>query len=389
MPSNGPPGSTSLPPPSHPSLILPPVQDNLLETHLASPVMSQAPSPLDTSSLDRLHFSIVDFPIQRLKLPAACEVEKRTWTISAEDERRLSRLCSPTILGEPPTRPMVSCGTLVYKLRCIEVKQGEIPPVTDAEWVAKESVWPKNTFMEINGKRLEFRRKVRWGKDLPVDITNFVQAGLNEVKVVRLSNLSDLSTYFAIIEVFECRNESAIKAEMGLLDEQQSRAEIVRRLSSNGDVDLIVSTNTVTVGVCCPLSFRLIDMPVRGKTCLHLECFDFDNYMSSRPREAPGIPPKEDSYKCPHCGGRARPEDLVIDGYLKGVLAKMREDMSKYEDVKHITIDDKGNWEAKQPNESDEGSRRQGLGKNERRESTTSIVGKLKREVEIICIDDD
>jgi len=93
--------------------------------------------------------------------------------------------------------------------------------------------------MEINGKRLEFRRKVRWGKDLPVDITNFVQAGLNEAKVVRLSNLSDLSTYFAIIEVFECRNESAIKAEMGLLDEQQSRAEIVRRLSSNGDVDLM------------------------------------------------------------------------------------------------------------------------------------------------------
>ncbi|KAF8243786.1 hypothetical protein K440DRAFT_636793 [Wilcoxina mikolae CBS 423.85] len=389
VPSNAP-GSVPLPPSLHPSLILPPVPDNLLETHLASPVMSQASSPIDSSPLDKLHFSIVDFPVQRIKLPFACEVEKRTWTISAEDERRLSRLNPPKTLGEPPARPMVSCGTLVYRLRCVEVKQGEIPPMADAEWAAKDSVWPKNIFIEINGKRLEFRRKSRWGKDLPVDITNFVQAGLNDIKVMRLNNNSDLSSYYACIEVFECRKESTIKATMTTIDEQQSREAIVRRLSSNDDVDLIVSSSTVIVGVCCPLSFRLIDMPVRGKACVHLECFDFDNYMSSRPREAPGVPPKEDSYKCPHCGVRARPEDLVVDGYLNDVLVKIREDIPKYKDVKHIIIDDKGDWEAKQPNESEEGCRRQGPGgKHERRESTVSIVGKLKREVEIICIDDD
>jgi hypothetical protein len=259
----------------------------------------------------------------------------------------------------------------------------------------KESVWPKNIFIEVNGTRVEIRRKERWGKDLPADITNLVRAGSNALNIVRLGNAKDESTYVASIEVFECCTEASIKWQVckkRYVDVLRSKAEIMGRISKSkhsNDNDVIVSSNTVTIDVRCPFSFQLIGTPVRGRECLHLECFDFDNYMGSRQREQPALPPRQRTYKCPHCGGRARPEDLIMDGFLDGVLRTMREQRATYGDVESIIVDRNGNWEAKRDKEKGREERRKDSVTNGRSESVSTPVGKLRKEIEVICIDDD
>lgn len=383
---------SNVPPPPSP-LTLPALPENLLEIHLSSPIMSPAVLPFSASPPEPPHFSIVDFPVGRFELRPPCE--KRVWTVSHEDERRLSKVHPSKSLGEPPTRSMIGLGCLVYRLRCIEVRSsvGKSALANDSEWSMKESIWPKNIFIEVNGMRVEIRRKERWGKDLPADITNFIRAGSNTLTIVRLGDGAEESTFVAGIELSECCTGVGIKSQIfkeRYLPPAQSRAEIMRRLSTHtDDNDIIVSTNTVTIDVQCPFSFKLIGTPVRGRACRHLECFDFDNYMGSRHREQPALPPRDDAYKCPHCGDRARPEHLIVDGFLHDVLRTMRELPMTYEDVKSIIVDENGAWKAKREKEKDSEERRKDSVTRAMYELAVPTVGKLEKDIEVICIDDD
>lgn len=364
--------------------------ENILETHLASPLMSPTTSKVKHESM---HISIVDFPIRRLPLSFKCE--KRVWDLSQKQASRLSKTIVSIVPGDLPKRQMVTPGALIFRLRCVAIRPGSTGPINDAQWVSKETVWPKNVFIEVNGSRVEIRRKLLWGKDLPSDITNYLQAGTNELKIVNISDSTDHKVYMASVEMFECHSEEAIKSRLfkeGYLDSIKSRDAILQRLLPKCDDDeLMISSSTVTIGVCCPLSFQLINIPVRGKSCLHLECFDFENFMSSRPRKRPGEPPSPDSYKCPHCGGDSRPDELIFDGFLSEILAELRKKQAELGDVKSIVVDDHGNWSAKKEKDSDQSDREdcQSLQSKSRPSLGNPSTESRRTDVEVICINDD
>ena len=375
----------SQPQPAQPS-------DQLVELRLASPVMSLAQTVPAAAQHEKLHFSRIALPIPRLELPPDGTLQKRSWAVAADDAPYLCPTQPPRAVGEPPTRPHVRAGALVYKLRCVaagavgEPHPPSSPSPTDADadadahWDLKDTAWPPNLFVEINGHRVDFRRRARWGRDLPVDVTRLVRAGTNELRAVRMGSAADddRPAYYAVLELFRCCREDALRAGLCVLTPAAARAEMVRRLTSradrpgtsDADDELIVSTRTVTVGVRCPLSFRPMEVPVRGRSCLHLDCFDFDNFMGSRRRPALGLPPQDDAYKCPHCGRPARPEHLLVDGFLKAALDTMRAQAPLYADVKHIVVDDAGVWKP-QPAPAPESAAKQ------------------PKPVEVICIDDD
>ncbi|KAI5806025.1 hypothetical protein BZA77DRAFT_363207 [Pyronema omphalodes] len=106
------------------------------------------------------------------------------------------------------------------------------------------------------------------------------------------------SQFYLMLERYEVKSQPTINAELECISADAAKEQIVKRLSlsQSGDDEIIVSTKDVTISVLCPLSLQRIEIPVRGKCCKHFECFDFDTYMSSRPRENPGVPPKDDAY---------------------------------------------------------------------------------------------
>ena len=81
-----------------------------------------------------------------------------------------------------------------------------------------------------------------------------------------------------------------------------------------------------------PLSKGIIDIPVRGINCQHLDCFSLKNYLmsidSSKPRH----------WKCPIC--RSLANELQIDGFIREVL----EFYGHAPNIEKFLIDQEGNW---------------------------------------------
>jgi hypothetical protein len=339
-----------------------------MELHLATPIMTPAPG----MTPERLHFVVTDLPIGFIKLTNINP--KATFVLDTDEVSNLSKIILPTRLHEVPRRPDIRSGSVILQLRCISIPAGTPIPTTRSEWASHATFWPKHTFAEINYTRIEFRRAERWGADHPADITNQVRAGINNLNILTLSYdaTPNAPTYLAAIEVITLSSEDKIKATLARLPEDDTMRDILARLRRSSDPDLIVASSTVSIGVKCPLSFQLMALPVRARACKHLDCFDADNYLASRRLAEKGMPPAPGAYKCPHCGGRAQPEDLVVDGFLVRVLEKIREEGDGEGEAKCVVVDEKGEWVVK----------REVVEKQER-------MGSVETAREVIELDDD
>jgi hypothetical protein len=321
-----------------------------------------------------MYLSLTDFALKMLITDPAKPSQRYQWVVNQDVESRLSKRRQSVNPGEGMKRPMVQPGALIYRLRSIRVTNSESIPGPDSEWVLRETTWPDHAFIELNGIRVELRRKAAWGKDMPADLTNFIQVGKNELRIVSLgpTKATDASTHVMAVEVYECKDENWIFSNLRYIEEPEAKRFILDRLSSSCDADdvMVVSSDQVSLGVCCPLSFTPISTPVRGTSCRHLECFDLGNYLETRPRRTGWEPPNADCWRCPICRGDARPSELIVDRFLEGVLRKLRECGLGGEEARNISVRLDGTWEIKQTKSTEE-----------KKENP--------KETEVICLDDD
>lgn len=341
-------------PARRPSMQIIPLPNNIHQSHLASPTMSPLlpPTAIDNPNR-RLHLSIVDLPVRGL--PLTGDHDKAIFKVHIEAECFLSKLVyGPS--GEAPKRPLVIPGNLIYRLRCVEIRPREPIPTSDSQWILKETVWPKNLFVRINDKLVELRRKAQWGKDLPADITNFIVSPQNVLEAVLNVTATEhpekRPSYQLIVEMFQCCDQDMLKSEMLKSDRyipaEVAKQRIVSRLTgsiADDDDDIIIESTSLKITLKCPLSMALITLPVRGRTCEHLECFDYETYMSSRPRKHPREPPVGDSYRCPVCKGDTRPKELIVDGFLVQVLEEAVRMEKLGKDGRDVVVEKDGKWE--------------------------------------------
>lgn len=360
-----------------------------LQSHLLSPRFAEPPRvngrPLPRS---KLYISITGFAFPGIVIDFKRPCQKVKFNIEEDTEKRLSKMRLGSKPGDGLTRPMVEPGSLIYRLRAIKWTKSGTPETPDKEWVARETDWPSNTFIEVNGNRVELRRKPAWGKDLPADITTHIKTGENEIKiaVLRPRQTSPATTLYAMaVEVHECSHEDTIATGLNHITPVDAKTLITSRLVTKDDSDdlMVVDSDELSLAVTCPLSFTLINTPVRGKSCPHLECFDFKNFLDSRPRRKEWEPPNSDAWRCPICRGDARPGELVVDGFLVDVLKALRETDVGGEDPRHIIVKKDGTWEVKTEKEST------GDGKEKEDSNGGAGGGAPKKEVEVICLDDD
>lgn len=363
---------------------------NALQSHLMSPRFAEPPRVNgSTSPRSKLYISISDFAFPGVAINFKRSCQMVTFNITEDIEKRLSKTRPGTKPGDGLTRPMVSPGSLIYRLRSIKWTKNTQPLSPDQEWVSQETDWPVNTFIEVNGYHVELRRKPAWGKDLPADITSFIKTGDNEMKIVVLTpRRTDKSVMYAMaVEIHECKHEDDITSSLHTIPSTDAKALITKRLicqSADGDDLMVVDSDHLSLAVTCPLSFTLMNSPVRGRSCTHLECFDFKNFLDSRPRRREWEPPNSDAWKCPICRGDARPGELVIDGFLAEVLNAIKGGDMGVQDPRNIVVKKDGSWEIKHEKEN---------AVNEKSEDSSNTSGATgsnsKKEVEVICLDDD
>ncbi|KAJ0913916.1 putative E3 SUMO protein ligase [Helianthus annuus] len=108
--------------------------------------------------------------------------------------------------------------------------------------------------------------------------------------------------------------------------------DYVPPIAAQSDPDNEIIEGPSRVSLKCPISFSRIKIPVKGHSCNHLQCFDFNNYM--------GINSRRPLWRCPHCSQSVCFLDIRIDQSMVKVLKEVGEDVS------YVKISGDGSWQA-------------------------------------------
>jgi len=307
-------------------------------------------------------------------------------------------------------------GSLRLRLRCV-CRGQDVVSIPEAQWVKEDSNWPDQIFMQLNGHHLTTRRKQHYAQDQPIEIGHYVNPGSNELTISVPPNIRKERSNkkpFVAVEVVENLSHSSILALDNLnvvskIPADHTLSIIEKRLGGppggTDDDEIAIVASDLTIRVADPFSSCIFNTPVRGASCEHLECFDLQTWLSTRPskkscvcgsREAnckvcPPEPSSADKWKCPICGEDARPQVLRIDGFLADVRAALAAQGRL--DTKDISVSADGSWKAvvDSDDEGDDDSDVDGIPTMFRlpRSRSASKPVPQRAPVEVITLDDD
>lgn len=257
------------------------------------------------------------------------------------------------------------------RLRCV-FRPKTAPRFVEDDWVVADTQWPEHIFIQLNQCTLTIRRKQQHAKDQPIEIGHYIKAGANALNLWSSDSQGKASKNtvpFIAVEVIETLSHSSILrlpnlAANAVIPAADTVAIIQRRLAGtfgndDNDDEIAMVVSDLTVNLADPFSFSIFKVPVRGKDCTHLECFDLETWLNTRPAKKScgcgsqlsncGVCSKEpsfvDKWKCPLCSGDARPPSLRIDGFLQQV----RETLATQNKLrtKEIMVSADGSWRPK------------------------------------------
>ncbi|CAG7991721.1 unnamed protein product [Penicillium olsonii] len=261
----------------------------------------------------------------------------------------------PITTGASDKGPMTRTykpGNRTVRLRCIS-HAGDPNSFSHDRWTTSPTSWPSVFYIHVNGKELQVRRKVQHLRDLALDITKSLKEGENIIQVDLLLGPDECkkSSYFFAVEVMEVTTLENVLSLVKTTSAADSRAEITKRLSSLADDDdLAFVTDSLTIGLVDPFTARIFDIPARSKYCNHRECFDRDTFVQTR-KSVSGPGPMIYEWRCPICKADARPQLLIVDGFLAEVHAQLIR-TNQLEGATAIQIKADGTWTLKASEET-------------------------------------
>ena len=254
-------------------------------------------------------------------------------------------------------------GSLRWRFRCCRVDSPSSPP-TEQQWVTLETRWPKTFYMTCNKEICDVRRQTHNGKDLPVELTDFIVRGQNiiEISLPEIHREGSLNRFMAV-EVLETLSHSNVVSlvwETGLIPEEETLQVIKSRLNAPADDDGVAfEAPDLSIDLADPFSSVIFTVPARGVDCTHMECFDLENWLTTRPSKAlpkcfhnqvecncPNLlePTVPDKWRCPICFKDARPYSLRIDGFLLNVRRQLEKEDKL--NAKSMRVKQDGSWTA-------------------------------------------
>ncbi|OJJ35473.1 hypothetical protein ASPWEDRAFT_111265 [Aspergillus wentii DTO 134E9] len=267
------------------------------------------------------------------------------FTLSSSDCARFPRT-HPNAIGQRATRVLAE-GCRTYRLRCIKVSPSA-KTVEQEAWSTADAVWPSVIYIFVNNSELYVRRKVHNGKDLPLDITDYLCEGTNNISMHFIRSMVETKdlVYALGVEVMDVSGFTQVKELARTVSASETRDRIQKRLNSSAaDDELSIVNDDLTINLVDPFMARIFNIPARGGSCIHEECFDLETFLKTRASKS-GKGPMKDNWKCPICAEDARPQRLIIDGFLVEVRAEL-ERTNQLEDAQTILIKANGSWELK------------------------------------------
>ena len=191
--------------------------------------------------------------------------------------------------------------------------------------------WPKQGQLSINQIPIKvFKESKTPGhkrKDIALDISFQLITGENEISLVKLN---DINNYCLAVAKIKRHTEDEVKNMIigNYIPKEESLKIVQSKFLSENDVE----SSSIRIKLVCPYALKLIKIPARGRDCLHLNCFDLENFISAQKYE-------HFSWKCPICRGPAY--YIFVDKFFEEILGSLRE----LEDIESVQIFENGNYE--------------------------------------------
>lgn len=279
-------------------------------------------------------------------------------------------------------------GSLRYRLKIIgQLPKDKTSDVVD--WATSPCVWPTEIYCIFNGKSVFPRRPQHFHQHLPIELTDTVQQGFNTLKISlpqTTDNYKAVSTYHLAVEILSTMDHESTLAlvdELGRISAEQTRSELARRLRPSDSDDIIVQGDSLCISLMDPFSASMVELPVRGMRCKHVECFDLEIWLQTRrgkPSQSLTEPALADGWKCPICGEDAGPRSLRSDEFLMEVRKSLVEAGKIQTKSINVTMD--GNWTANEEDKDEDDDGADGG-------SVTTTMAPRKAEPDVIEILDD
>ncbi|PNP59416.1 hypothetical protein THARTR1_00906 [Trichoderma harzianum] len=347
------------------------VRAGLHLTHLRSPrrcLSSRHQSP--SAERTRYYQFFSKFILEPTEIRPCMAVTTLEFNISREDLDSLSltTLSSESTGDEPIYEVPVSRhfnNSHRYRIRlCESLRQEEQPTFDPAEWSRTPTYWPPHFFFSFNDEPIHVRRKQHFHHDLPIELTDSLVEGKNTIKVnlpYFPQNLKENIAYFMAVELVTTLNHKSVRdlvISQPHITVEATKTEICRRLQKLETDEITIESDTLILSVTDIISSdKLVDIPVRGRECRHLECIDLQSWLDTRPSkwwQDEGEPSMVDSWACPICGMDARPCSLAVDDFFVEIRDKILE--SRKSNIKNIEMRADGTWSPIEEPDNDVGS---------------------------------
>ncbi|KAJ0048869.1 hypothetical protein Pint_15086 [Pistacia integerrima] len=184
---------------------------------------------------------------------------------------------------------------------------------------------PQEANFILNGKGVDRRTNVFMdsGPQLPTNVTAMLKYGTNLLQAV-----GQFNGHYVVVVAFMSMESSLDSSS--LPDYVQSDIAV-----QDSDCDLIEGPSRVSLN--CPISYTRIRTPVKGKSCKHLQCFDFSNFVNINSRRP--------SWRCPHCNQHVCYPDIRVDqNMVQASSCEVLREVGK--NVADVIISADGSWKA-------------------------------------------
>ena len=122
-----------------------------------------------------------------------------------------------------------------------------------------------------------------------------------------LISLNKFRTFQKFIFIFHLENSHFTELETHSL---------IRQKLENTDSDVLSTEDTIVIALICPLSRKILEKPVRGINCTHLDCFDLDAYVK--------LGYQSFKWSCPICSKFVSQTELKLDVFLMEIVKTLR-----------------------------------------------------------------
>ncbi|PSS11366.1 E4 SUMO-protein like [Actinidia chinensis var. chinensis] len=180
---------------------------------------------------------------------------------------------------------------------------------------------PQQVNFLLNGKGVERRTNVFMdtGPQLPTAVTHMLKFGTNLLQAV-----GQFCGNYVIVVAYMSMTSNPDRPVLPDYVQPAAAAAV------DSDTEIIEGPSRISLN--CPISFRRIKTPVKGHSCKHRQCFDFDNFVDINSRRP--------SWRCPTCNQCICYIDICIDQNMVKTLREVGEN------VVDVIISADGSWKA-------------------------------------------